>query len=34
MNNNNSRQPTTDEFFEIGPHTNPEEIMINMTSSS
>ena len=32
--NNNQDQSTTDDFFENGPHTNPEETMVNITSSA
>jgi len=32
--NNKQEQTTTDEFFENGPHTNPEETIANITSSA
>jgi hypothetical protein len=32
--NNNQEQLTTDDFFENGPHTNPEETIANITISS
>jgi hypothetical protein len=32
--NKNSEQTTTDDFFENGPHTNPEETMGNITSTA
>ncbi|CAF0959999.1 unnamed protein product [Adineta steineri] len=32
--NNHKIEAKTNDFFDIGPHTNPEEIMIKMTSSS
>jgi len=31
---NNQEQTKTDEFFENGPHTNPEETIVNITSSA
>jgi hypothetical protein len=34
IESNNNKQTATDEFFENGPHTNPEEINMNITSSA
>jgi hypothetical protein len=33
-NNNTQEQTTMDEFFENGPHTNPEKTIVNITSSA